>query len=560
MATDPPYSGTIHLDGKIITTADPTAFLSVTDAGQAERSMFDRRLDAYKTFNAYLFNAKFDDGLAAEIRVNPEFGSSDAARIQAQKYAAVIGKLPKAVRTQVKTVSIHQGVQLFGGGENLVIHTGQADQYERDGILEEALLHEACHTLDAAHSSATWIAARTADKGTFISTYARDNPQREDVAESFLCWLAVRDRRARISKADADKILETIPNRIAYFDAQALDMHPIARSLWGTWTYRCFNPRFVTQNQTPQEDTLILAEAVLTLRTTPDPTGLVGTIEWPGRSFGVIDVLDVNGTWEEHSSSGFKRSHFHIRGVGRPGTETDGWEYEYHGRLVPLWPRGSPTLEHRPTLVGSVIRVKPHASSDGGTSPAGEVFSFIAMKPRARGHLGDDPRVLDWGLTGSWSYRSFHNNPTPVYKTAPPTGRLFERTLAEPNVYHGLILQEAVFKLETFEYVDARDGITRSPMMRGTIEWTGGVLTLEGQVWPAEKPLEFGFRAFGRPGTETDGWDFAYDGCLTWHWPKGVAQRPALVGSVNVFDPHATRDPYASYVGYVYPFIAVKQD
>ena len=135
MATEPPYKGTIYLDGKIITTADPTAFLSVTDAGQADRSMFDRRLDGWKSLNAYLFNAKFDDGLAAEIQVNPEFGSSDAARIQAQKYGAVIGKLPKAARTQVKTVSIHQGVQLFGGGENLVIHTGQADQYEANVII-----------------------------------------------------------------------------------------------------------------------------------------------------------------------------------------------------------------------------------------------------------------------------------------------------------------------------------------------------------------------------------------------------------------------------------------
>jgi hypothetical protein len=118
MATDPPYDGTIFLDRKIITAADPTAFLSVTDAGQAERLMFDRRLDDFKNFNAYLFNAKFDDGLAAEIQVNPEFGSSDAARIQAQKYGAVIGKLPTALRTQVKTVWIHQGERLFGGANN----------------------------------------------------------------------------------------------------------------------------------------------------------------------------------------------------------------------------------------------------------------------------------------------------------------------------------------------------------------------------------------------------------------------------------------------------------
>jgi F5/8 type C domain len=151
---------------------------------------------------------------------------------QARKYGAVIGKLPTALRREVKTVWIHQGLQLFGGGNNnLLIHTGQADQYEKDGILEQALVHEACHTsLEADNSAAGWIAAQEADNG-FISDYARQYPQREDVAESFLCYLAVRYRSARLSKVDADKILETIPNRIAYFDAQPLDMRPIASPL-----------------------------------------------------------------------------------------------------------------------------------------------------------------------------------------------------------------------------------------------------------------------------------------------------------------------------------------
>jgi hypothetical protein len=229
MTTVPPYDGTIFFNGNIITTTDPTTLLSVTDAGQGRRAMFDRRINGATYFDAYLFNAKFDDGLAAEIQVNPEFGSSDAARIPAQKYGAVIGKLPTALRTQVRTVWIHQGVQPFGGGnDNLLIHTGQADLYEGAGILEETLVHEACHTsLEADNFAADWIAAQQAD-GTFISTYARDNPQREDVAESFLCYLALRYRSARISEADADKILRAIPNRIAYFDAQPLAMHPIA--------------------------------------------------------------------------------------------------------------------------------------------------------------------------------------------------------------------------------------------------------------------------------------------------------------------------------------------
>jgi hypothetical protein len=539
MATDPPYSGTIYLDGKIITTADPTAFLSVTDAGQAERSMFDRRLNDWKTFNAYLFNAKFDDGLAAEIRVNPEFGSSDAARIEAQKYGAVIGKLPKAVRTLVKTVSIHQGVQLFGGGENLVIHTGQADQYERDGILEETLVHEACHTLDAAHSSATWIAARTADKGTFISTYARDNPQREDVAESFLCWLAVRYRRDRISKADADKILEAIPNRIAYFDAQAFDMHPIAQ-LTGTWTYRSFNPTYVMGGQTPQEELdLILAgrmdDVYLNLHSHISPV-LEGTIEWPGGG------LDLKGTvdWEAYGGVSYD-----FVGTGRPGTATAGWEYGYHGHQTPHWipppvaNRVDPNLHS--FLVGSVIRVQPHNGQPGGgwVSPAGEVFSFIArFQPRGDTYTR---------ATGSFTYRSFHNRPTYVYPTAPQTAHL--------------ILQEAVFKLETGTSTTEPTTSLGAPIvyprgprtfmpLQGTIEWPGGRLDIDSSrsaFYPDEG--HFVIAATGRPGTATAGWEYRYGGHLTRHW------QTALVGSAMRAKSHGDAAP----AGYVAPFIAVKQ-
>ena len=224
----PPFSGTIFIDPDIITAADPTTFQSLTANGHGLRTMYDRRANAFILVDAFLFTATFDDGLATEVQVNPEFGV-DSAPVQALKYATVIGRLPKALRKDVFTVWIHKGVNPFGGGNNnLLIHVGQAALYENDGILEETFVHEAAHTsLDAAHAgSPGWIAAQTAD-GTFISTYARDNPTREDIAESFLPYLAVRYRSGRMTQALANAILLTIPNRIAYFDALALNMLPI---------------------------------------------------------------------------------------------------------------------------------------------------------------------------------------------------------------------------------------------------------------------------------------------------------------------------------------------
>ena len=121
------------------------------------------------------------------------------------------------------------GDQPFGGGnDNILIHTGKAAEYLRDGVLEEILMHEAAHTsLDPVHAAAdAWLAAQVAD-GKFISDYARDHPRREDVAESFGPFFAVRHRPERISRDMAETIQATIPNRIEFFDRLELDMHPV---------------------------------------------------------------------------------------------------------------------------------------------------------------------------------------------------------------------------------------------------------------------------------------------------------------------------------------------
>lgn len=225
----PPFAGTIFIDPDIITSADPTTFQSLSYAGRGNRTMYDRRVAGWITANAYLFDVTFDDGLGTEVQVNPEFGSPEAAEAEARKYAEVIGRLPTALRRDAETVWIHKGVEPFGGGNrNLLIHTGQAALYEAEGILEETFVHEAAHTsLDAGHALAPgWVAAQSAD-GTFISTYARDYPTREDVAETYLTFLAVRYRADRISASLAGTIAGAIPFRIAYFDGVPLDMYPI---------------------------------------------------------------------------------------------------------------------------------------------------------------------------------------------------------------------------------------------------------------------------------------------------------------------------------------------
>ncbi len=225
----PAYSGTIFIDKDIITSTDSSTFKVAIYSGIGQREMFDRRVDGWTTINAYLFNASFNDGLICEIQVNPEFGTPDDALAEALKYGEEIGRLPTVLRKDVETVWIHKGIKPFGGGNNnLLIHTGQAADYINEGILEETFVHEAAHTsLDSSHAySNGWISAQNSDCN-FISNYAKDYPQREDIAESFLPWLAVKYRSARMSKGLIDTILQTIPNRIEYFDNQSFDMYPV---------------------------------------------------------------------------------------------------------------------------------------------------------------------------------------------------------------------------------------------------------------------------------------------------------------------------------------------
>lgn len=225
---EPPFHGTIFISPDIITASDPTSFIGLTYQGKDQRQMFDRRVDDWVTLEAFLFDAEFNDGLSIEVQVNPEFTTVENAEEYAVKYAISIGQLPTALRVGVETVWIHQGTELFGGGNNnILIHTGQAVIYETDGILEETLVHEAAHSsLDQVHANASgWLTAQQNDP-TVISRYARDNPIREDIAESVLVYLAVDFRSHRLPDALQETIRQSIPHRLNYFRSLSLSLHP----------------------------------------------------------------------------------------------------------------------------------------------------------------------------------------------------------------------------------------------------------------------------------------------------------------------------------------------
>ncbi|MCY4341142.1 MAG: hypothetical protein OXE48_07245 [Gammaproteobacteria bacterium] len=194
-----------------------------------------------KTSLAWLFDARCDGGTNNfEIRVHKDFTEAEAAR-EAQKYGKAIGRLPKVLRSGtgkavgVRIVAIHKGHSRSPW--SAIRWVGKFLIYTESSLSgtyhEEALFHEAAHVSldDQVMPDAKWLVAQKAD-GKYISTYAKNHPTREDVAESFLAYFSARYVPSRISQSWKTTILETIPNRIAYFDAllSADDMKPFTKA------------------------------------------------------------------------------------------------------------------------------------------------------------------------------------------------------------------------------------------------------------------------------------------------------------------------------------------
>jgi len=134
--------------------------------------------------------------------------------------------------------------------------------------------------------------------------------------------------------------------------------------LAGKWTYRSFNNDPTSVDGDPNKAlALFFAEAVFTFAI-PSTTTLIGAIDWSGGGLDLAGAVEPGGDGLGPIVT--------ITGTGRPGTDTDGWEYDYFGQLAHVWPNG---VNQRPAIVGSVIRAKPHNGA-----PAGYVASFVAVK------------------------------------------------------------------------------------------------------------------------------------------------------------------------------------
>ena len=128
-----------------------------------------------------------------------------------------LGKVPRFMLRDLVILNINgpgSGSRASSSPEDLSISMNTGSTFVRAGF--ELMLHEAGHiALDYLHRERRWIWAQYLDQ-TFVSTYAEENRDYEDVTESFAAWIYLQYMSA--SDELAQKIRAAIPNRLRVFD------------------------------------------------------------------------------------------------------------------------------------------------------------------------------------------------------------------------------------------------------------------------------------------------------------------------------------------------------
>ena len=210
----------------LIADSDASAFADLSYVGEYQARV------AYSTHSSrsvYGYEARYADQQTISLMVDQGFSRSRADEL-ATFYARRVGQLPaRAALDQFMVLVCYEDdgpYQLCQGYAHRSSRKKIAIFYHRErghgvhpGTLGSFMLHEYAHLAYdvAAYASAQWRAAVAAD-GRFISKYARDFPYREDVAESYVAWFAVRCSADRLFPAEIAFIRSAIPARVAYFD------------------------------------------------------------------------------------------------------------------------------------------------------------------------------------------------------------------------------------------------------------------------------------------------------------------------------------------------------
>ena len=231
---EPPFGGTMWDLPDLIISSDYTIYSTSSYQGIETRLFYDKSIPDFINYPAHIYKINFGDNLSIDFEIYTEFTQEEAANIE-QKYAPLIGQLGKDLRRNIKSFEFLKGEEVASAQRtddlnyaNITFHTDWLTLVETrfsGDRTEELLIHESAHlSIDPyVYGQQEWADAVSLD-GNYISTYAQDNPNSEDIAETFQAYIAVKYFPDRISNSLRDTILSVCLNRFKYFDSLNLDL------------------------------------------------------------------------------------------------------------------------------------------------------------------------------------------------------------------------------------------------------------------------------------------------------------------------------------------------
>ncbi len=210
-------------DLDFITKEDAHAFACLIFSGRESREMPGNPSDEILVDRTFIFTAQFKDRADLEIWAHPDFDTVENAQKHVEMIVEPLGRLPSFMRQRLAHVVLHEGDEAAFGedkGHFFVLYSENVKKRIRSHDIEETIFHESVHaTLDNDYlKSADWIEAQKSD-AAYITRYAAEQPDKEDMAESALFAYTILYHPGRLPGGVERQVKTLMPNRLAYFSA-----------------------------------------------------------------------------------------------------------------------------------------------------------------------------------------------------------------------------------------------------------------------------------------------------------------------------------------------------
>ncbi|MEM7566435.1 MAG: hypothetical protein AAF321_04310 [Pseudomonadota bacterium] len=216
-SAEPLYPNSVASNGlDFILPDDPGACWSITEAGGGRTEMYDPRRDVLSVEGAIHFDVTFPEH---QVRINVHPGVLDP-QARAHEVAASVSRLPAQMRAPLRHVNVLDGDGVAweeGLGGFFTLYDGLIERRLSEHDLDETVFHEAAHVaLDPLLSNdPDWRSNQAAD-GAFVTQYAADNPDKEDIAESALFAWTLHFHPGRLPADVEAAVRDVMPNRLEY--------------------------------------------------------------------------------------------------------------------------------------------------------------------------------------------------------------------------------------------------------------------------------------------------------------------------------------------------------